>query len=114
MQSKLFWNVYIYSFNEKKIITYDIFSHASFLDDLKKLKKKKPTFDVFKEEIRKLLMYYFWSKCEWEIILSAWPPSTDRKEEKKIDVYDQVMLNFDAFCKYVWESLFTKNSNKTA
>lgn len=46
-------------------------------------------------------MYYFWSKCEWEIILSDFPPSK-KFQEKKVDVYEQVMLNWDIFINYVW------------
>lgn len=47
-------------------------------------------------------MYYFWSKCEWEIILSDFPPS-DRFKKKKVDVYEQVMLNWDKFINYLWK-----------
>ena len=48
-------------------------------------------------------MYYFWSKCEWEIILSDWPPS-DTFCKEKIDVFDQVMLNWDIFVDYIWNN----------
>ena len=44
-------------------------------------------------------MYYFWSKCEYEIILSPW---TGRADDIKIDIYDQIMMNFDRFVGYVW------------
>ena len=38
--------------------------------------------DTFAEKLKIELAYYFWSKCEWEIILSSWPPREDFKEEK--------------------------------
>ena len=44
-------------------------------------------------------MYYMWSKCEYEIILS---PLTGRADDIKIDVYDQIMMNFDRFVDYCW------------
>lgn len=47
-------------------------------------------------------MYYFWSKCEWEIIISGWPPRDDFNDAK-IDVYDQVKLNWDKFVDYTWD-----------
>ena len=75
-------------------------------------------------------MYYYWAKCEWEVVITSWPPhinmdeldriNKQRKSEfakydrepyclcintdvrKKIDVYSQVMLNFDIFVDYVW------------
>ena len=38
--------------------------------------------------------YMYWSKCEWEMILSDWPCEKNRQ---KIDVYEQIMMNFDLF-----------------
>ena len=98
----LHWNVYTYDFNAKKIVIYDIFNHGTFEKELNELEYS--TYEEFKENLKHLLMYYFWSKCEWEIILSAWPPTDDMKEATKIDVYNQVLLNWDVFCDYVWRS----------
>ena len=47
-------------------------------------------------------MYYYWAKCEWEVIVSDWP--TSGKVEAKIDVYNQVMLNWDKFADYTWKN----------
>jgi hypothetical protein len=47
-------------------------------------------------------MYYFWSKAEWEIIISSWPNRDN--DELKIDVFDQVMLNWEAFVDYCWSN----------
>lgn len=97
------WNVYIEDFNGRKMEVYNIFEHGRFNDDVKQAYKKyKDNFEAFAEEVKRSLMYYFWSKCEWEVILSPWPERKDF-QEKKIDVYDQVMLNWDNFIKYVWE-----------
>ena len=96
------WNVYISDFNGKKIETYNVFDNTSLLYDCKKnYAKNKDDREAFLEQLRRDLMYYYWSKCEWEIILSHWPPRKDAREEK-IDVYDQVRLNWDRFCDYVW------------
>ena len=46
-------------------------------------------------------MYYYWSKCEWEIIVGPWCGGRDTKEIK-IDVFDQVMYNWEHFLEYVW------------
>lgn len=43
----------------------------------------------------------YWSKCEWEIILSPWPPR-DGEQDIKVDVYDQIKINWDHFVDYVW------------
>ena len=46
-------------------------------------------------------MYYFWCKSEYEIILSPWCRSS-KDEDKKIDIYTQVMANWNKFVDYVW------------
>ena len=107
------WNVYVESFNQKEIVPYNIFTHYGFNEDVKKIYKKyKNDFETFSEEVKTSLMYYFWSKCEWEIILSDWPSSPTSPIEKKVDVYDQVMLNWDIFIQYVWTQAHARKSRK--
>lgn len=99
------WNVYIGDFNNRRIEVHNIFDHWSFYNDcLKNKKKNGKDREAFFEEMRKDLMYYYWSKCEWEIILQHWPTREDF-HDLKIDVYDQVRLNWDAFTDYVWAHL---------
>lgn len=70
----LCWNVYIGNFNSGKIEIYNIFDHWAFYDDCVKAKRKyKDNKEGFSVEVRKSLHYYFWAKCEWEIILDHWP-----------------------------------------
>jgi len=130
-KEKLEWFVYVEeNFSSGKIEHYNIFEHSSFMDDLVKIKKKyKDDFDKFEEEVKHSLMYYFWSKCEWEIVLTSWPPYVEADEvdrlveekqkriseghhfyrenvrlstETKIDVYDQIRLNWKKFINYLW------------
>lgn len=106
---KLVWNVYVENINAQRIEVYNIFQHSSFKKDvLNAYKEYKNDFEQFSEKVRKSLMYHFWSKCEWEIILSDWPPSNNFKKEK-IDVYDQVMLNWNIFIYYVWITVGASN-----
>ena len=118
-------------------------SNFPYMDEseLPRLKKKLKDFDklddehkketVFKEKVRRNLSYYFWSKSEWEVILSSWPPYVDSDEidrlikereehlatwgkfyqtdcnvnvSEKIDVYTQVMMNWDCFIDYLWNN----------
>jgi hypothetical protein len=46
-------------------------------------------------------MYYFWSKCEWEVLVTPWI-SPRESEKKKIDVCWQIMNNWDVFVDYTW------------
>ena len=103
--NKLIWNVYVENFNTKKIEIRNIFEcSCRFQDDLVKIYKKyKTNKEEFLDEIDKSLMYNYWSKCEWEIILSSWPPREDFNQEK-IDVYNQIMINWDVFSEYIWNN----------
>lgn len=81
----------------------------------------------FKEKLISTLKCYFWARTEYEIILTDWPTMITKEEaerivdefkkrdhyreavnlpvEVKVDVYDQVTLNFDLFVDYVWAHL---------
>ena len=98
----LHWYVLIEDVNAKEIVIYNIFWHSGFLDDCRKAAAKyKTDREAFLEAVKTSLLYYYWSKTEWEIILSSWPPRKDFHDEK-IDVYDQVVLNWPAFEDYIW------------
>ncbi len=97
------WYVYVERWSSKQIEKYNIFYHDGFMNDVKKAYKlHKDNFEAFCDMVKRSLMYYFWSKCEWEVIISGWPQS-DTFHDKKVDVYDQVMMNCDVFMKYVWD-----------
>lgn len=101
----LTWNVYIENINQKKIEIYNIFSYYGLEESFKKIKEEcNGNKSEFAEKVDRALVYRFWAKCEWEIILSDWPPS-DKFNKEKIDVYDQVRLNWDIFIDYVWDNL---------
>lgn len=103
----LTWNVIYGNFNRGDIETFNIFNHGGFVEDCKKAAKKhKDDKEAFAKEVRSSLMYYYWSKCEWEVIVSHWPPSehhSERFRDEKIDVFDQVTMNWDIFIDYLWE-----------
>ena len=67
--------------------------------DIEKELNSCETKEQFAERLKANLMYYFWSKAEWEVVISAW---VGGDALKKIDVYTQVMNNFDVFLDYVW------------
>ena len=124
------WNVYTHDFNGKKIKVFNIFNHGRFLEDVKKDLKKCEAKEEFAEKLRGHLFYYYGSKCEWEVVITSWTPhitiselnrlnaERDRalKEHnrepyslyvnpdvaEKVDVYSQVLLNWDVFVEYVW------------
>ena len=97
------WNVYYYNINKQKVESYNIFEHRKFVYYVGKALQECEEKEIFIERLKRELSYYFWSKSEWELIISPWC-GNKYPEELKIDVYDQVMLNWDIFAEYVWEN----------
>lgn len=96
----LVWNVYYHDINKPQIRPLNIFDHGGFAKDVQKLMKTKGLGkDEFAEEVRRDLMYYFWCKSEYEIVMRQW---CGTECELKVDIYSQVMLNFDHFIDYLW------------
>lgn len=97
------WNVFYHDVNKKQIVTFNIFNHYSFNKSVEKRLKECDDKEEFANGLKSDLMYYFWSKCEYEVIISPWVGSKDTKDIK-IDIYRQVMMNWDIFLEYVWNS----------
>ena len=93
------WNVWRHNINSGLIEIWNIFEHYNFskdtIRDLRDFNDKKE----FSRQLQSNLMYYFWCKSEYEIILGPWNGVAD---ERKIDIYQQIMLNKEQFLDYVW------------
>ena len=85
------YKVISWDFNSDNIEYYDIMPFL--IDSYKRIKKNKPkTFDEIKEFIINESRYRFWSRCEYEVIITGWPK---QKREVKIDIFNQIMENID-------------------
>lgn len=99
---KLF--VKYYNCNAKKIKDYDVSERRE--SEIKRLKKKCATKDEFAELLRREFMWRFWSKAEWEliitktaegrVILSPWCGSRNPDSEA-IDVTDDPAFDWSGF-----------------
>lgn len=124
------WNVYREDFNNSGIRKYNIFDHNGFAKDIKKLLKADVSKDEFANQLKRFLMYWFWCKSEHEVVITSWPVYIDKEEldrinteyeeynnkwghypykihiapevGKKINIYSQVMMNWEQFVNYVW------------
>jgi len=107
-KENLEWNVLMWDFNQDALITVDIVPF--FKNCLKSVKKndRPKTKEEFNEFIKKEAKYYFWAKCEYEMIIHGWPK---QKNNEKVDVYNQLVLNWDVFIDNFWNSLQTKKLN---
>lgn len=84
------FNAIIYNPNKEKFEPYNVMDF--FVDEYIEDKENLKTFDEFKEFVERKSMWMFWSRCEYEIILSDWPPSG---VEEKWDIHRQIMMNID-------------------
>lgn len=128
--TKFEYYVWRHSFNRKIIEKFNVFDHGRFLEDVKKDLKKCETKEEFAERLKGNLFYYYRSKCEHEVVITSWVPhiamselerlNKEREESikkynrepyclhvnpdvaEKIDIYDQIMLNWNLFVDYVW------------
>lgn len=99
------WNVYWFDPNQKEIIVRNVFKlSVKFNEELDRLRENHvKDFSTFSEELRHAAMYCYWSKCEHEICVCDW---MEQEYGMKIDVYDQLRLNWDAFSAYTWARLY--------
>ena len=100
----LCWNVYYEDWNAKEILVRNIFDHYNFVKDCARdLRKLKDDIGEAEERIRRNLMYYFWSKCEHEVLITAWINPKNEAICRKVDIYEQVYNNWHVFFNYIWE-----------
>ena len=125
------WNVYYEDINAKTIRPLNVFQHHGFREDVEETMKKSLTYEKFSHEIKRSAQYYFWSKSEYEVVITSWPPYIETEEEllrlinekankfllgqstkylnirpvvgEKIDIFDQLMLHWDRFIDYLWK-----------
>ena len=94
------FNVIIYDINRKKFKPYDVMGF--FVNEYNEEENKPKTFAEFKEFVERKSMWRFWSRCEYEIILSDWPPSG---VEEKWDIHRQILMNIDIITEILMENV---------
>lgn len=97
------WNVYYHNINRQTMSHFNVFDHGGLTQDIIKITKKYKDKDTFCKELKRSIMYWFWSKSEWEILIYPWVGGKDGIQ-RKIDVFSQIMLNWHIFSEYVWKN----------
>lgn len=114
------WKVYIENFNKNCIEEYNIFDHDYFWAGCQAAWNTARCFSEdteeqqivkFKDMVAYEVVYYFWAKIEWEIILTT-PISRNKFKDIKIDVCSQIELNYEQFFKYLWNWFMEKELKK--
>lgn len=121
MESKLEWNVFYYDINRNKIATYNIFRHGKFNKYVEEAFEISKTKEEFAKILKRELMYYFWSKAEWELVIKLdednhiflipWCGCRN-PEEVKIDVTNDRSFDWRGFAKKNIERQIYKNEAK--
>ena len=94
------WYAYYHDSNAGKIRPLNVFDHGGFRHDVEEiLQKKDLDRDAFSKEIRSSMMYYFWSKCEYEVIIKEW---VGVPAQLHVDIFQQVDMNWNHFIDYLW------------
>ncbi len=132
---ELVWNVIEIDMNSDGVVYTNLLEKNGYIwneaKDLLKESKGTISFEEFETKIDKSLMYMYWSRYEYEHVITTFPPHTTLKgieeilkerDEKiklydkcrfvqvpldvaeKVDVYMQVQLNWTAFITYLWEN----------
>ena len=98
------WNVFVPNINKRKRKVFNIVNHKRYKQEIVELLNHRDdyTLEEFKEKVKSSTMYYYWCKCEWEILIAPWVGYFD-KESVKIDVYKQLEMNWNHYIKYLWE-----------
>lgn len=144
------YNVLIWDINSSKVQQYDVLPYFRNCwkekynkEDSKKIKETKQDKkrkELFKEWVHRKSLYMFWSRCQWEFLISSWPYgskqfyddikeflSSDYNLEKiddkieleniiigsmeKIDVHQQIEMNIDIIVDILYNE-FKLNENK--
>ena len=114
MEEKRKFYVLTWDFNSDKIEHYDVLPYFRNMleerieknkndeDDYFKVPK---SFDEFKKFVEDESLYQFWSRCEYEMIIHGWPV---RKNDYKIDVHEQIMMNLDVISGILFDEYWDK------
>ena len=101
--STLVWNVVLYDYKADHVTTYNIFKNVSFQEDCEEL-FSTPNLgkEIFEDFLDRKAMYAFWGRCEYEYLISSWPPGPE-ETPYKIDVYEQLKINWSRFVDYLYD-----------
>ena len=113
------WPVKNFNMNSQTIEDYDILKHRE--DCIKQLKKKCAAKEEFAEELKHEMMWQYWSRSEYELIievaednhvlLSPWVGCREPKKVK-IDVTDDDSFDWRGFAEYHVDKQLYKNEAK--
>lgn len=100
------WNVYWSNPDTHTVVIRNVFKlSGTFNKGLAAFKEHpKIAFSQFLDDLLQLVKYCFWCKCEYEVVIHPWACSYPA--EQKIDIYNQLVLNWKQFAHYTYAHLW--------
>ena len=132
--NELVWNVITINSNTDKVEVENLLEKNYYLwNEVKEILKKNKniSFEEFEDKVDHSIMYMYWSRYEYEHVITTFPPhlslkglekANKERDDKikewgscrfvqaplevgeKVDVYFQVQLNWTAFITYLWNN----------
>ena len=106
---KLEWYAFRYDWNSHNLVQFNVLGERFAEDILKRIKRDKiSNYEDLKEGIRRELMYHYWSKAEYEVLVTDLFPKDYEdfcKSSIKIDVWYQLEYNLDRIVEYIMKEL---------
>lgn len=95
--ANLEWYVMNYDFNSGTLKKYNVLTGIA--EDLSKEVKrgKVNSLSTLKEYLRRVFMYHYWSRTEYEILVS----DLSSRNVEKVDIWYQLEMNLDRIVEYV-------------
>lgn len=101
MKNKFY--VWVLDFGKSIPTPHDILPYLSQeWRNLKPKERGEATKDL-QDWVKKKLLYQYWSRCQYEMLVLPWPTGPNDKPEK-VDVYDQCLPNLELITR-----LFSEN-----
>ena len=98
------WYVLRHDFNADRIINYNCLWNDLPEEISTEIKKKNiNNKEELKEYLKHKFMYYYWSKAEYEILVSGLHSKEDNIE--KIDIWRQIEPNLDRITEYIIQEM---------
>ena len=86
-----------------ELFYYNIFNNIYVDEELKNIEIDRPSHGELVRRLASIFMYSFWSKCEYEMIITPWVGGDN--VEEKIDVWDQIYPNLELIAAIVEQKL---------
>ena len=103
------WYAFMYDWNKQELVRTNALG-TRFVEDIQTRIKRDNinSYEGLKEGIKRELMYYYWCRAEYEVMVTDLFPRDFEEFEKKavkIDIWYQLEPNLDRITEYVNKEL---------